>query len=96
MANTTVLVDNLDAMYQANIDARTVAYPMVNRKLEASLMEQGDTTKIEYFNDVTLNTVSDSGEDITIDDWAEQSDDLVVDQVRNKGEKIKDIEKNPK
>lgn len=93
MANTSVLVDNLDAMYQANIDARTVAYPMVNRKLEASLMEQGDTTKIEYFNDVTLNTVTDSGEDITIDDWAEQSDDLVVDQVRNKGEKIKDIEK---
>lgn len=92
MSNTQELVDNINAEYQANIDARTVAFAIVNKKLEPSLMAQGDTTKIKYFNDVTLNTVTDSGETITIDDWAEQEDDLVVDQVRNKGEKIKDIE----
>lgn len=92
MANTQELVDNLNAEYQANIDARTVAFAMVNKKLEPSLLAQGDTTKIKYFNDVTLNTVTLSGETIAIDDWAEQEDDLVVDQVRNKGEKIKDIE----
>lgn len=90
--NTQILVDNLNAMYQSNIDAKTVAFPFVNKMLEPSLLEQGDTTKIKYFNDVTLNTVAASGEDITIDDWTEQSDDLVVDQVRNRGEKIKDIE----
>lgn len=92
MANLQVVVDNMDAMYQANIDAKTVAFPLVNKMLEASLLEQGDTTKVKYFNDVTLNTVASSGEDITISDWSEQSDDLVVDQVRNRGEKIKDIE----
>ena len=92
MANTQVLVDNLDAMYQANIDAKTVAFPFVNKMIEPSLLDQGDTTKIKYFNDISLNTVASSWEDITISDWAEQSDDLVVDQVRNYGEKIKDIE----
>lgn len=92
MANTQVLVDNLAGMYLENIDNATVAYPMVNKKLEGGLLEKGDTTKVKYFNDITLNTVTDSGEAITIDDWTEQSADLVVDQVRNKGFKIKDIE----
>jgi len=92
MANTTVLVDNLAGQYLANINNRTLAYKMVNKKLEAGLLAKGDTTKVKYFNNITLNTVSSSGETITIDDWAEQSADLVVDQVRNKGFKIKDIE----
>ena len=92
MANTQVLVDNLAGMYLANIYNSTVAYPMVNKKLEGTLLSQGDTVKVKYFNNITLNTVASSGETITIDDWTEQSADLEVDQVRNKGFKIKDIE----
>lgn len=92
MANTAVLVDNLSNQYLMNLDNLTVAYPLVNRKLEAGLLEKGDTTKVKYFNNITLNTVATSGEAITIDDWTELSADLTVDQVRNKGFKIKDIE----
>lgn len=92
MANTQVLVDNLSAQYLMNIDNQTVAYPRVNKKYEAMLLEKGDTVKVKYFNNITLNTVSDSGETITISDWTENSADLVVDQVRTKGFKIKDIE----
>lgn len=92
MANTQVLVNNLANFYLMNLDSKTLAYPLVNKALEAGLLEQGDTTKVKYFNNITLNTVAASGETITIDDWTEQSDDLVVDQVRNKGFKIKDIE----
>lgn len=92
MANTQVLVDNLSAAYLMNIDNQTVAYPRVNKKYEAMLLEKGDTVKVKYFNNITLNTVSDSGETITISDWTENSADLVVDQVRTKGFKIKDIE----
>lgn len=90
--NTQVLVDNLSAQYLMNIDNQTVAYPRVNKKYEAMLLEKGDTVKVKYFNNITLNTVSDSGETITISDWTENSADLVVDQVRTKGFKIKDIE----
>lgn len=92
MANTNVLVDNLAGQYLANINNKTLAYKKVNKKLEAGLLEKWDTTKVKYFNNITLNTVLDSGNTITISDWAEQSADLVVDQVRNKGFKIKDIE----
>lgn len=92
MANTNVLVDNLHGQYLMNINNRTLAYKLVNKKLEAGLLAKWDTTKVKYFNNITLNTVSESGETITIDDWAEQSADLVVDQVRTKGFKIKDIE----
>lgn len=92
MANTQVLVANLNNQYQANIYQKTVAYPLVNMKYEPALLSQGDTVKVKYFNPVTLNTVSSSGETITVDDWTELSDDLVVNQVRNKGQKIKDIE----
>lgn len=92
MANTQVLVDNLAGMYLANIYNSTVAYPMVNKKLEGTLLAQGDTVKVKYFNNISLNTVAASGETITITDWTEQSADLEVDQVRNYGIKIKDIE----
>lgn len=92
MANTSVLVDNLAKFYLMNINNRTLAFRMVNKKLEAGLLEAGDTTKVKFFNNITLNTVAGSGDAITIDDWVELSDDLVVDQVRNKGFKIKDIE----
>lgn len=92
MANTTVLVANLANQYLANINNKTLAYPLVNKTYESTLMEKGDTVKVKYFNNITLNTVTDSGETITVSDWAEQSSDLVVDQVRTKGFKIKDIE----
>lgn len=92
MANTQVLVENLANFYLMNLDSKTLAYPLVNKALEAGLLEKGETTKVKYFNNITLNTVADSGETITIDDWTEQSADLTVDQVRNKGFKIKDIE----
>ena len=92
MANTNVLIDNLAKFYLMNINNKTLAFRMVNKKLEAGLLEAGDTTKVKYFNNISLNTVAASGDTITIDDWAELSADLVVDQVRNKGFKIKDIE----
>lgn len=90
--NNQVLVANLSNQYISNINNRTLAYRKVNKKYEKSLISSGDTVKVKYFNNITLNTVTISGESITIDDWTEQSADLVVDQVRNKGTKIKDIE----
>ena len=92
MANTSVLVANLSNQYISNINNRTLAYRKVNKKYEPKLLDSGDTVKVKYFNNITLNTVAASGDAITISDWAEQSADLVVDQVRNKGYKIKDIE----
>ncbi len=92
MANTQVLVANLANQYQAQITNKTLAYPLVNKVFEKQLLSEGDTVKVKYFNNITLNTVSSSGETITISDWTENSSDLVVDQVRNKGYKIKDIE----
>lgn len=92
MANTQVLVTILANFYLMNLDSKTLAYRFVNRTLEADLSGSGDTVKVKYFNNITLNTVATSGETITIDDWTELSADLVVNQVRNKGFKIKDIE----
>lgn len=92
MANTQVLVKNLAKMYLMNLDSETLAYRFVNRTLEAGLLEQWDTTTVKYFNNISLNTVANSWETIAIDDWTEQEADLVVDQVRNKWFKIKDIE----
>ena len=92
MANTQVLVANLANQYQTQITNKTLAYRKVNKKFEKQLLSQGDTVKVKYFNNITLNTVSASGETISISDWTENSSDLVIDQVRNKGYKIKDIE----
>jgi len=92
MANTTVLVVNLANFYLMQINNRVLAYRFVNRTPEATLLSSGDTVKVKYFNNITLNTVASSWETITISDFAELSADLVVDQVRNKGFKIKDIE----
>jgi len=38
MANTNVLVDNLHGQYLMNINNRTLAYKLVNKKLEAGLL----------------------------------------------------------
>lgn len=93
MWNLQVLVDNLNDQYLAQINNKTLAYKKVNKAYEPELLSQWDTVKVKYFNKVTLNTVSTSWETIAITDWSEQSDDLVVDQVRNFWVKIKDIEK---
>ena len=93
MPNLQVLVDNLNDQYLAQINNKTLAYKKVNKAYEPELLSQWDTVKVKYFNKVTLNTVTTSWETIAISDWNEQSDDLVVDQVRNFWVKIKDIEK---
>lgn len=90
--NTIVIVDNLHNQYQTQIESKTVAYPLVNRTLEADLIQQGDTVKVKYVNNIDLDTAAWSGLAITETNFVELSDDLVVDTVKNKNFQIKDIE----
>lgn len=91
--NTQVLTDNLHNQYLAQIESKTVAFPLVNMDLQPGLLEQGDTTIVKYMNNIDLDTAASSGEIIPTTDWVELSDTLVVDQVKNKNFKIKDIER---
>ena len=91
--NTIVIVDNLHNQYQTQIESKTVAYPTVNRTLEAELLNQGDTVKVKYVNNIELDTAASSGLAISETDFVELSDDLVVNQTRNKNFQIKDIER---
>lgn len=91
--NTQVLTDNLHNQYLAQIESKTVAFPLVNMALQPGLLEQGDTTIVKYMNNIDLDTAASSGEIIPTTDWVELSDTLVVDQVKNKNFKIKDIER---
>ncbi len=90
--NTLITVDNLGNQYLAQIVSKTVAFPFVNKSYENELLSQGDTVKVKYMNNITLDTASASWDVITASDWVELSSDLVVDQVKNKNFKIKDIE----
>ena len=90
--NTIVIVDNLNNQYQSQIESKTVAYPLVNRTLEADLLTQGDTVKVKYTNNIDLDTAASSGLAISETNFVELSDDLVVDTTKNKNFQIKDIE----
>lgn len=90
--NTIIIVDNLHNQYQSQIESKTVAYPLVNRTLEADLIKQGDTVKVKYVNNIDLDTAASSGLAISETDFVELSDDLVVDTTKNKNFQIKDIE----
>lgn len=91
--NSQVLTDNLHNQYLAQIESKTVAFPLVNMTLQPGLLEQWDTTIVKYMNNIDLDTAASSGEIIPTTDWVELSDTLVVDQVKNKNFKIKDIER---
>ncbi len=90
--NTIVIVDNLNNQYQSQIESKTVAYPLVNRTLESDLLNQGDTVKVKYTNNIDLDTAASSGLAISETNFVELSDDLVVDTTKNKNFQIKDIE----
>jgi hypothetical protein len=90
--NTIVIIDNLNNQYQSQIESKTVAYPLVNRTLQADLLTQGDTVKVKYVNNIELDTAASSGLAISETNFVELSDDLVVDTTKNKNFQIKDIE----
>lgn len=64
----------------------------INRDYEGEILNQGDTVHIQQVGDITVNTHSDASP-ITYQDLDGNSLTLVVDQAKNFGFKVSDIDK---
>lgn len=92
MANTIITVALLQKEVNRILDKSASIYPIANQAFTGELKQSWNTVTVQNLPSFNVDLGQTAGNDITAEDWAITSEDMVVDQVFTKNLKIKDLE----